>query len=133
MVNKPDLSELTKKIDIGGIVDNIKSMVSPGGGTPDVSPNDTLGLKMAEISLKIQELVASQEQHTKSLSEINKLLNAAFKDLEALREKCSNCDDCQEESSSNDADKKESKSKEDAASKADEDEKSSEKSEEKKA
>ncbi len=94
MAKKPDLSDLTKKIDIGGIVDNIKSMVNPGGGTPDVDPNDALGIKIAQISLKIQELVTAQAEHTKSLSEINKLLNAAFKDLEAVRAKCAGCEQC---------------------------------------
>ena len=94
MSKKPDLSDLTKKFDIGGIVDNIKSMVNPGGDTPDVDPNDALGIKIAQISVKIQELVSSQAEHTKSLSEINKLLNAAFKDLEALRKQCSDCEAC---------------------------------------
>ena len=94
MAKKPDLSDLTKKIDIGGIFDNIKSMVNPGGDTPDVDPNDALGIKIAQISVKIQDLVSAQAEHTKSLSEINKLLNAAFKDLEALRKQCSDCETC---------------------------------------
>lgn len=94
MAKKPDLSDLTKKIDIGGIVDNIKSMVNPGGDTPEVDPNDALGIKIAQISVKIQDLVSAQAEHTKSLSEINKMLNAAFKDLEALRKQCSDCETC---------------------------------------
>ena len=86
MAKKPDLSDLTDKFNLSGIVDNIKSLVNPGGDTPNVDPNDALGVKIAKISIKIQELVAQQEAHSKSLAEINKLLNAAFKDLEAIRE-----------------------------------------------
>lgn len=85
MAKKPDLSDLTDKFNLSGIVDNIKSLVNPGGDTPNVDPNDALGVKIAKISIKIQELVAQQEAHSKSLAEINKLLNAAFRDLEAIR------------------------------------------------
>ena len=96
MAKKPDLSDLTKKFDIGGIVDNIKSMVNPGGDTPDVDPNDALGIKIAQISVKIQDL--------------NKLLNAAFQDLEALRKQCSDCEVCDSSAVEEEADKEPSSS-----------------------
>jgi len=85
MAKKPGLSDLTKKFDIGGVVNNIKSLVNPGGDIPDVDPNDALGLHIAKISLDIQELIESQKEHTDSLVEISRELNSAFKALEAVR------------------------------------------------
>tara|TARA_A100001015_G_scaffold311291_1_gene414265 strand:- start:1194 stop:1595 length:402 start_codon:yes stop_codon:yes gene_type:complete len=111
MAKKPDLSDLTDKFNLSGIVDNIKSLVNPGGDTPNVDPNDALGVKIAKISIKIQELVAQQEAHSKSLAEINKLLNAAFKDLEAIRE--------EHGATIDEADKAESTETEDAVADAD--------------
>ena len=111
MAKKPDLSDLTDKFNLSGIVDNIKSLVNPGGDTPNVDPNDALGVKIAKISIKIQELVAQQEAHSKSLAEINKLLNAAFKDLEAIRE--------EHGATIDEADKAESTDTEDAVADAD--------------
>lgn len=111
MAKKPDLSDLTDKFNLSGIVDNIKSLVNPGGDTPNVDPNDALGVKIAKISIKIQELVAQQEAHSKSLAEINKLLNAAFKDLEAIRE--------EHGATVDEADKAESTDTEDAVADAD--------------
>lgn len=85
MAKKSDLSDLMKKFDIGGVIDNIKTMVNPAGGTPDVDPSDDLGLKVAEISTLLQEMAKVNQQQTKDLQKANQLLNALFKDVEVLR------------------------------------------------
>ena len=85
MSKKPDISDLSKKFDLGGIVDNIKSLVNPGGDIPSADVNDALGIKIAGITLEMKDLIAEQEAMTKSLLAISRNLNATFNDLQAIR------------------------------------------------
>jgi len=85
MAKKPDFSELTKKLDVSGIVNSLKSMINPAGGTPDVDPSDAIGMKIAQVSTLVQEMAKVQAQQTKDLQKVNQLLNGLFQDLEALR------------------------------------------------
>ena len=79
---KPDLSSLTnltKKFDLGGIVNSVKSIITPGGQTPTPQdPSDVLGNKMAELSLLLQDLAAAQSEQAKKLAEANQRLNEIF-------------------------------------------------------
>lgn len=84
MVNKT-ISDLTKKIDLNGIVKGVKSMINPTGETPDVSDDDALGVKLAQISTLVQSVANIQAQQTKEFAKINKLVNEVYKDIEALR------------------------------------------------
>lgn len=83
--SKLDLSDITKKIDLNNIVNSIKSIVNPGGGTPEADPEDALGVKMAQISILVQELAKNQEQQAKDLLKVNQLINELFQDLQRLR------------------------------------------------
>ena len=85
MSKKPDISDLSKKFDLGGIVDNIKSLVNPSGDIPSADVNDALGIKIAGITLEMKDLIAEQEAMTKSLLAISRNLNATFNDLQAIR------------------------------------------------
>ena len=76
---------MAKKFDFDSLVDNIKSVINPAGGTPEVDPNDALGVKIASLSVKVQELMQSQQEQIQELAEVNKLLNGLFQDLEAIR------------------------------------------------
>lgn len=84
--SKIDLSELTKKIDLNQIVDSIKSLVTPGGGTPEVDPEDAIGVKLAQISILLQELAKNQEQQAKDFMKVNQLINGIYKDLQQFRQ-----------------------------------------------
>ena len=86
MADKKDFSDLAKKIDIGGIVNNLKSLVNPEGKTPDVDPDDALGVKIASLSMKVQEASKKQKELSKELDDINHLLNGVFSDVQALRD-----------------------------------------------
>ena len=81
--NKFDFNKL--KDSMGGLVDNLKSMINPGGGTPTVSPDDGLGLKIAQITILIKEISSAQSEYVEKLNKINELLNSAFHDIEILR------------------------------------------------
>ena len=76
---------MANKLDLGGIVDSLKQVINPAGGTPDVDPNDALGVKLASISVKVQELMQAQTEVTKGLAEVNQLLNGIYADIEAIR------------------------------------------------
>lgn len=84
MVKKPDISDLSKKLDLGGIVKSIKSMINPAAG-PEVNPDDAIGLKIVELTTKVQEMIKAHEAQTRELVQVNALLNALFKDIESLR------------------------------------------------
>lgn len=86
MPNKPDLGDISKKLNISGIVDNVKSIISPGGVTPKAEEGDVVGLQLAELSLKIQELAAVNAEQAKRLAQVNKLFNAVFDTLKAERD-----------------------------------------------
>lgn len=85
MADKPDLNKLKSKLDINGIIDSVKSIINPASGTPDVDPDDDLGVKIAQASTMIKEMAAAQAEHVKQLGKLNEMLNMAFQDIETLR------------------------------------------------
>jgi|GEM_PF-1699452 len=78
-----------KGFDIGGLVDNLKSIVNPAGGTPDADPNDVLGVQLADLSELVQGLKAKHDAYSREMSQdlakINQLFNGAYKSLEGIR------------------------------------------------
>lgn len=80
-----DLSKL-KKLNVSGLVSDIKSMINPAGGTPQVDPEDDLGLKIAEVTTLLTQMAHDQEEHAKHLRKVNELLNVAFQDIKKLRD-----------------------------------------------
>lgn len=85
MAKKPNLSDLTSKFDLDKILSGIKSMIDPEGDSPEVDPNDALGLKIAQLSAVFQEMAKSHAQQAKDFTKANDILNGLFKDLEAVR------------------------------------------------
>ncbi|OGT25096.1 MAG: hypothetical protein A3I77_05505 [Gammaproteobacteria bacterium RIFCSPLOWO2_02_FULL_42_14] len=75
--------DFTKQIK--GLTDNIKSMINPGGGTPNVDPSDAMGVKIAKITTMLTELANSEKETAKKFSELNSLMNDVFQDLETIR------------------------------------------------
>ena len=79
-----DLSKL--KDNVGGIMGSLKSMISPAGGTPNVDPDDALGLKVAQLTALIKQMTDAQQEHVKNLNKANELLNGLFHDVQTLRD-----------------------------------------------
>src|SRR3990167_9798245 len=79
-----DLSKL--KGNVGGIMGSLKSMISPAGGTPNVDPDDALGLKVAQLTTLIKQMTDVQQEQVKNLNKVNELLNGVFHDIQTLRE-----------------------------------------------
>lgn len=88
--NKFDLNKL--KESAGGIMGSLKSMINPAGATPNVSPDDALGLKIAQLTTLVKQLSDSQQEHVKNLHKVNELLNAVFQDIEAFRAQTKACE-----------------------------------------
>ena len=82
---KNTIADLTKKIDINNIVKGVKSMINPTALTPDVDADDSLGVKLAQISTLVQSVANIQAQQTKEFAKINKLVNELYNDIEAIR------------------------------------------------
>ncbi|AML49557.1 hypothetical protein AYM02_09725 [Coxiella burnetii] len=78
------MSNSGKKFDFQGVLNNIKSMISPESNTPSPDPSDAIGMKIAELSVLAQQLTKSHEEQAKELANVNRLLNDLFKDLEAF-------------------------------------------------
>lgn len=78
-----DLNKL--KNNVGGLVGSIKSMISPAAGTPQVDPDDALGLKIAQLTTLVKQLTEAQHEHVKNLEKVNELLNGIFHDIGTLR------------------------------------------------
>jgi hypothetical protein len=86
MANKPDFNDLAKKLNIGGLVDNVKSIVMPGANTPNPEEGDAVGLKLAEMSLLVQEIAGVHAEQAKRMAKLNGLYNETFNILKAERE-----------------------------------------------
>lgn len=82
---KNPLSDFTKKLDLGGIVKNVKTMINPMSQTPDVDIDDPLGVKMAQISTLLQKSVLLHGEQTKLLEQTNTMVNELYEALEAIR------------------------------------------------
>jgi len=85
MVDKSDFDKLKNKFDINEIFNSVKSIINPVTGTPDVDPDDDLGLKIAQASVLLKEMSAAQATHVKNLNKVNEMLNMIFQDIESLR------------------------------------------------
>ncbi len=85
MIKKPDFSELTKKFDLNSLVGGIKSLLNPEEESPNVDPNDAIGVKIAQLSMMAQQMSKVLEQQARDFAIMNQLFNDLYKDLEALR------------------------------------------------
>ncbi|OGT55068.1 MAG: hypothetical protein A3F17_08220 [Gammaproteobacteria bacterium RIFCSPHIGHO2_12_FULL_41_15] len=81
------MNDKSSKFDFNALIGNIKAMINPTGSTPDPSPEDSIGLKIAELSVMVQELQQAYEEQGKQLNKINRLLNEVFQHLQDLRAK----------------------------------------------
>lgn len=85
MSKKPDLSDMAKKINLNGWINNIKTLVSSEGQVPDVDPDDALGVKLESLTKKVNTMTKAQLLLANDLKEVSQLLNGVYTDIEALR------------------------------------------------
>lgn len=83
MAKIPDFSELTKKLNVQGLVDSVKSAV---GGTPPKAPEgDEVAARFVEVMNMVQDLNKAHAEHEKAVVAIHNKLNAIYKDVQLLR------------------------------------------------
>jgi len=80
----PDLSKLANKIDIQGLMDNVKSMITPESQMPKPPEGDELAEKAALLISSIQEVANNHTEQTKLIQQLSKDINALYKSIEAL-------------------------------------------------
>lgn len=77
----PDFS----KFDLQGIVNSVKSMISPDAANIKVPEGDFIGAKIVEVAKLIQNVSNLHSQAAKDLNQINDLLGTLYRELEAFR------------------------------------------------
>jgi hypothetical protein len=84
MAKLPDFSELTKKFDIQGLVDSVKSAVS---GAPQKAPEgDEVAARFVEAINMVQNLATAHAEEAKMIAAIHTKLNALYKDTQLIKE-----------------------------------------------
>jgi hypothetical protein len=80
----PNLSDFTKKLDIQGFVDSVKSAI--GSSTVAKAPEgDEIAAKFVALSQVVQALVSAHAEQAKLIGAINNQLNALSKDWQLLQ------------------------------------------------
>lgn len=80
----PNLSDFTKKLDIQGFVDSVKSAI--GSSTVAKAPEgDEIAAKFVALSQVVQALVSTHAEQAKLIGAINNQLNALSKDWQLLQ------------------------------------------------
>lgn len=81
------MAENKKQFDLQGLISNIKTMINPTANTPDPNPEDVVGIKLAELSVMVQQLQQAYAEQGKVLGKVNKLFNEVYQSLEAFHQK----------------------------------------------
>lgn len=81
----PDLSELSKKLDIQGIVDSVKSAISSGPSISKPPTGDELAAKFAELNELVQNLARVNAEQAQAIAKVNGRISGLYRDMLALR------------------------------------------------
>jgi hypothetical protein len=84
MAKMPDFSELSKKIDLQGILDTVKSAI---GGSPNPEPvsGDEIAVKLAELKSLVKSLATTHTQQGQTITKVNRKIQALEKDINNFR------------------------------------------------
>lgn len=86
MAKIPDFGGFTKKLDIQGLMDTVKSAVSGvGPGPAKVPGNDEIAAKFADVVTAIQTLANANGEQAKLISTLSSKINSLQKDLQAIK------------------------------------------------
>ena len=86
MPKMPDFSELTKKLDIQGLLDTVKSAVGAGIATPAKAPDgDQIAADFVALLTLTHTLAASHAEQAKVISDVHRKLEVLYKQVQALK------------------------------------------------
>ena len=87
MAKIPDLSKLTEKLDIQGLVNKAKSMISPGSEIlDDAEGGDPVAIRLAALLALIHHISEVHAQQGKEIAKLNDTINALYHDLKPKEE-----------------------------------------------
>lgn len=81
MPKLPDFSKLAEKLDLQGIVQNVKSVISPGSVIPENIEGNPVVVKLALIHDALETVKTLQAQQEKEIAKINTIIASIYKDL----------------------------------------------------
>jgi hypothetical protein len=67
-----DISSITKKFNLDGIMDNVKSIISPTSITIDAEDGDQVGALLAHMNELVKECAVEHEKQEQRLGQISK-------------------------------------------------------------
>jgi methyl-accepting chemotaxis protein len=70
--NDFDLNAIKKKMNLGGIMDNVKSIISPTSISIDAKDGDQIGALLAQLNELVKEVAIAHEEQEKRLGNISR-------------------------------------------------------------
>lgn len=80
-----DLGSITKKMNIGGLMDNVKSIISPTSITIDADDGDKIGALLSHLNDLVKEVSIVHEQQEQRLGNISRTSAQIYEALQAER------------------------------------------------
>lgn len=87
MTKIPDISKITGKFDIQGIVKNVKSMISPGVEIPETAKGDPIMYKLSEITKELKILAELHVKQADELAKLDGMVGSLYQDITTLKNK----------------------------------------------
>ena len=72
-----------KRITIHGIMEKIRLLINPSAALPEVSGDDPLAIKLAQLQMINNDLLESHEEQVQQLGKINQVINELTKLLKS--------------------------------------------------
>lgn len=82
MPKLPDFSKIAEKLDLQGIMQNVKSVISPGSVIPEHLEGDPVVAKLALIHAAMQTVKQLHDQQEQEITKINTIIASIYKDIE---------------------------------------------------
>lgn len=91
MIKIPEFSKITEKLDLQNIVknvtSNVKSMITPGTGIPEVNKDDPVSYRLLEIVKALQNLATLQQTQAQELAKLDQAVGALCQNLTTAKNK----------------------------------------------
>ena len=86
MPKMPDFSELTKKLDIQGLLETVKTAIGAGTGTPAKAPDgDQIAANFVALLTLTHTLAVTHAEQAKIIADVHRKLDALYKQVQTLQ------------------------------------------------
>lgn len=80
----PDLSKLGEKLNIEGVIDDMKTMISPDKAIPEDASKDPKTALLAEVMMLLDGLATEQSKQAKQMSQLSVKLKELYRLVEPV-------------------------------------------------